>query len=163
MHPFRSLALGIAIMCCAVCAGTAGAQPAAEARAPWHSGNYFGVAAQTTFPRSLFDVDYQQGLGLQGLFNYPLIPLLDLSGSLGWNHFPRDGEDDGIDIWELAFGARFALGVFFMNGEVGYFSQIDQSSFIPGLGVRLEHWEFSLRSKVAGSDTWSTFRVGYYF
>jgi len=137
--------------------------PAPPRTKSWHPGNYWGVGGQTTFPRSSFGINYKTGYGLQGMFNYPLIPLIDLSASVGWNHF--DGEDDrpGIDIWELAFGARFAVGVFFMNGEAGYFTELEEWNYIPGLGLRFDHWEYSLRTKVAGDSIWSTFRIGYYF
>lgn len=141
----------------------AAAPPGGSRKKAWHPGNYWGAGVQVTVPRSSIGIDYKAGFGLQGMFNYPLIPLIDLSASVGWNHF--DGEDDrpGIDIWELAFGARFALGVFFMNGEAGYFTEIEEWNYIPGLGLRFDHWEYSLRTKVAGDSVWSTFRIGYYF
>ncbi|MFT5316481.1 MAG: hypothetical protein ACI9UK_002327, partial [Candidatus Krumholzibacteriia bacterium] len=137
--------------------------PSAPREKAWHPGNYWGVAAQSTFPRSDFGIDYNTGYGLQGIFDYPLIPLIDLSGSIGWNRFGGKDDRPAIDIWEVALGARFAVGVFFMNGEAGYYTKVDEWNYIPGLGLRFDHWEYSLRTKVAGNSTWSTFRVGYYF
>jgi len=139
------------------------AQNTAPARAPWHPGNFWGVGVQASLPHNDFADKFSSGYGLQGMFNYPLIPLIDLSGSVGWNHFPGADDGAGADIWEFAFGARLALGVFFMNGEVGYFSKVDETNFIPGLGLRFAHWEFAARTKAVGSNTWSGLRVGYYF
>ena len=145
--------------------GTTGAMAADESgvRAPWHSGNYWGVGAQLSLPYQDFADKYTTGYGLQGLYNYPLIPLLDLSASVGWNHFPREADGAGLDIWEMSFGARFALGAFFMNGETGYFSKVDDWSFIPGLGLRYDHWEVSLRTKAVGGSSWHGLRLGHYF
>ncbi len=131
--------------------------------APWHSGKYWGAGAQWSVPRGAFADDFSSGFGVQGMFNYPLIALIDLSGSVGWNHFGGANDGDGADIWEVAFGGRFALGAFFMNGEAGYFSKVDQWNFIPGLGLRYDHWEFALRTKAVGSNAWSSLRIGYYF
>jgi len=139
------------------------AQDEVEPRAPWHPGNYWGVGAQASFPTSYFNDKYSTGYGVHGLFNYPLVPLIDLSASVGWNHFPGSNATAATDIWEAALGTRFALGAFFMNGEMGYFSKIDEWNFIPGLGVRYDHWEISLRLKAAGSHTWTSLRLGYYF
>jgi len=128
-----------------------------------YSGHYWGAAAQVSAPRGAFKDDFSTGYGLQGVVDYPLIPLLDLTGSLGWNHFPGVGDGGGADIWEITFGARFVLGSFFMNGEMGYFSQVDEGNFIPGLGFRSDHWELSVRTKAAGSNAWSSFRLVRFF
>jgi len=131
--------------------------------APWHSGNYWGVGVQSTIPTSDSRNRYATGYGVQGMYNYPLIPLIDISASAGWNHFPEGNDVQSLDMWEVAAGMRFAVGAFFMNGELGYYSKIDETAFIPGLGLRNTHWEASIRAKAAGANTWTTLRLGYYF
>ena len=161
---YRSLIFTALLFLGTVSTATAVEQVAGEpARSPWHSGNYWGLAGQVSLPRGVFKDNFSTGYGLQGVFDYPLIPFLDLSGSLGWNHFPGADDGAGADVWEGTFGVRFVLGVFFMNGEMGYFSKVDESSFIPGLGVRTDHWEISARSKAAGSNTWSGIRLVRFF
>ncbi len=144
-------------------AAAADPEPAAKEHLRWHSGNYWGAGVQISQPYQDFADQYSTGYGLQGMFNYPLIPVIDLSASVGWNHFPQEGDGAGIDIFELSAGARFALGVFFMNGEAGFYSKVEEWSFVPGLGLRFDHWEYSFRIKAAGGNSWSGFRVGYYF
>lgn len=131
--------------------------------APWHPGHYWGAAVQVSVPRGVFKDRFSTGYGVQGVADYPLIPLLDLTGSAGWNHFPGANDGAGADVWEGTLGARFVLGVFFMNGEMGYYSNIDESSFVPGLGVRKDSWEFSLRTKAAGTNTWTSIRLVRFF
>jgi hypothetical protein len=152
---------GLVILLTLLAAAGAAAQEAPE-RAPWHPGTYFGVGAQATFPTSDFGDKYETGFGVQGMFNYPLIPLIDLAASVGWNHFPAGQVTEAVDIWEFTAGPRFALGTFFMNGETGYFSEVDEWNFVPGLGLRFKHWEYSLRVKAA-TNSWTSLRVGYYF
>lgn len=131
--------------------------------APWHAGSYWGLGAQWSYPQGDFRNEHSPGYGLQAALDYPLVPLLDLSGSVGWNHFPRAHTGAGVDIWEVTAGGRFALGAFFMNGEAGYFSKGREWGFVPGLGLRYTHWEVSLRTKVAGVNTWGGLRVVYFF
>ncbi len=163
MRKWRLVGAGLVCVMLGATVGGASAQGDNPEHAPWHSGNYWGAGAQITLPRGVFRDDYANGFGLQGLFNYPLIALIDLSGSVGWNHFSGANDGDGIDIWELGFGGRFALGVFFMSGEMGYFSRVDEWNFVPGLGLRFDHWEFSLRTKAVHDTSWSSLRLGYYF
>ncbi len=167
MRRAKNLLIVITVFLAMFSTGQALAQAEAPAetkeKVAWHSHNYFGAGAQVSFPRSSYGNSYTTGFGMQGMFDYPLIPLLDICGSVGWNHFPHVDDGSTIDVWETALGLRFVLGAFFMNGEMGHFSKVDESSFIPGLGMRYDHWEFSFRSKATGSSTWSTFRVGYYF
>ena len=163
MHPTKNLTIWLTALAMLSWTTLASAQNPPDPRAPMYGGNFFGVGAQLTYPFNDFGDDHSSGYGLQGLFNYPLIPLLDLSAALGWNHFPGANDGTSIDIWEMALGCRVALGAFFMNGEMGYFSKVDQWSFLPGLGLRYDHWEIALRVKAIGSDSWSSLRLGYYF
>ena len=163
MRYLKSLIPSLMFLAVLSSAAASVAQNAAKPRAPWHPGNHWGVGAQFSYPYAEFGDRYNNGYGLQGLFDYPLIPLLDLCASVGWNRFPGADDGAGINIWEVSFGARFALGAFFMGSEMGYFSKGDQGSIVPSMGLRYEHWEVSVRYKAVGSDTWTGLRVGYYF
>ena len=103
------------------------------------------------------------GGGIQGLFSYPFIPVLDLTADIGWNHFTNTKNDADIDIWEFVGGARFRLGVFFMSGEVGYYTEVESVSFQPGLGLKFEKWELAWSVRSVDRGSWHGFRVGYYF
>lgn len=162
----RNLAVVVTVLgTCGVAAAIAadGGAAGSPEHAPWHSGNYWGAGVQLALPNSDFGDNFSTGYGLQAMFDYPLIPLIDVSGSLGWTRFPAEGDREAASVWGLALGCRFALGAFFMNGEVGHFSHVDEWSFIPGLGLRYDHWEGALRFKAVGDATWTGFRVGYYF
>lgn len=138
--------------------------PASQAQeeSPPRSVN-FGAGLTVKTPYDSFGEDFKTGYGISALMDYPLHPLLDLTASVGWNHFSSDKADESIDIWELVGGARFRLGVFFMSGEVGYYTEIDQTSFLPGLGLRFTHFEFAFNVRAVDAGSWRGFRLGYYF
>jgi len=78
------------------------------------------------------------------IMDYPFIPLLDLTAGIGWNTFPDANEGEAADLWEFTGGMRFRMGVFFMSGELGYYTTIKETSFLPGLGLRFDHFEVAL-------------------
>ena len=125
--------------------------------------HHFGAAAAMTYPFEEFGDNYNTGFGLHGLVDYPLISFLHLIADIGWNHFPGENSVESVDIFNLAGGAKIALGAFFMGGEVGYFTNVEEVSWIPSIGVRPGNWEVALRIKAVGSGSWTTLRVGYYF
>lgn len=125
---------------------------------------HLGLAAALTYPFQDFGEDYDTGYGLHAMFDYPLIPLLNVTGSAGWNHFPRIEEGESLDVLNLAAGGKIALGVFYIGGEVGYFSEVEEWSWVPSMGVRLgSNWDFAVRLKATGSGSWTTLRAGCYF
>jgi hypothetical protein len=159
----RSICLAVLLGLALAGAGPVGAQETPAPRAPWHQGRYWALGAQVSYPYSDFGDGHDTGYGLQAFVDYPWVPLLDLSGGVGWNRFGgRDGGET-VEVWEMAAGLRFALGAFFMNGEIGWFSGVDDTTFIPGMGLRGERWEVSIRIKAAASTSWSTVRLGWYF
>lgn len=142
---------------------TAGAQ-SNTVRDEWlASYHHFGVAAAMTYPFQDFGDDYSTGFGLHGMVDYPWISLVHLIADVGWNHFPGKNDSASVDIFNISGGAKIALGAFFMGGEVGYFSEVDEVSWIPSIGVRPGNWEVALRIKAVGLGSWTTLRAGYYF
>jgi len=125
---------------------------------------HLGLAGALTYPFQDFGDDYNTGYGLHAMFDYPLIPLLNVTGSAGWNHFPREKEGESLDVLNLAVGGKIALGSFYIGGEVGYFSEVEEWSWVPSMGVRLDsNWDFAVRLKATGTGSWTTLRAGYYF
>lgn len=123
----------------------------------------FGAGLTMKYPYESFGDEYNTGFGIMGFLDYPLIPLLELTAGIGWNHFDNAQAPEAVDIWEYVGGLRLALGVFFMSGEVGYFTEVNSTSFLPGLGVRFHHFELAVNLRSVPSGSWTGFRLGYYF
>ena len=77
--------------------------------------------------------------------------------------FGGKGENKDLEIWEFDIGGRVNLPPFFVGGEVGWYSEIDGVGWVPSMGIRLEHFEFSVRWKASGTQGWTTLRAGFYF
>jgi len=122
-----------------------------------------GLALHTSFPYAEFGEEYKTGWGVSGIFDYPLIPFIDLTADVGYTRYSSDKGGDGIDVWNLVFGARFALGVFFMGGETGYFTFVEEWSYVPSMGLRFGAFEGAIRYKSVHGASWTTLRFGYYF
>ena len=123
----------------------------------------FGVGLSMKYPYESFGDSYNTAYGIQGLFLYPLIPLLDFTANVGWNHFGKGDAEDSLDIWEFVGGLRFVMGVFFMSGEVAYYTEVDDTSFLPGLGLKFDHFEIAWNLRAVPSGSWSGLRLGWYF
>lgn len=160
---FRITAMAL-LLACGLFPGIVLAQ-AAEGDAPGYSGNphIFGLAATVNSPQKSFGEQHSTGYGLHAVVDYPFIPLLDFTADIGWNHFPGANDGAGVDVWEFAGGMRFVFGVFFMSGEVGYFTEINETSFLPGMGLRFDRLELGLRISAVPGGSWTSFRAGYYF
>lgn len=142
---------------------TAGAQ-SNSVRDEWLANyKHFGAAAAVTFPYQEFGDSYNTGYGLHGMVDFPLITFLNFIADVGWNNFPGENGGESADIFNFAGGAKIAIGVFFMGGEVGYFTDVDEVSWIPSIGLRFSRFEFAVRLKAVGSGSWTTLRFGYYF
>ncbi len=123
----------------------------------------FGAAFSLNYPYENFGEEHETGYGIHAIMIYPFIPLLDFTADIGWNRFPQADDGEAIDVWEFAGGMRFVMGVFFMSGEVGYYTEVEDTSFVPGLGLRFDRLEISLRVKAVTGGSWTGLRVGYYF
>ncbi len=148
----------LALLGCCLMAAEVQAQ---EAPAP-RSVN-FGAGISGKYPYESFGDEYRSGYGLHAIMDYPVIPLLDLTADIGWNHFPRGDAIESLDIWEFVGGARVRLGVFFMSGEVGYYTNINETSFLPGLGLRFTHFEVAWNVRAVSRGSWTGLRLAYYF
>ena len=125
--------------------------------------NKFGIAATVSLPYGDFSEDRTTGYGLQGLVDFPLVPLFNLTGTVGWSHFPEDGDVEPVDIWYVNIGGRLVLASFYMSGQTGYYSELDQWGWVPGFGFRFTQLELGLEYVGASKGAWTTLRVGWYF
>jgi|GEM_PF-6502389 len=123
----------------------------------------FGAGLSYKYTHAEFGKSYDPGWGLQALYNYPLIAALDLNANIGWNHFSGSSDSPSVNIWEFVGGIRFKLGAFFMSGDVGYYTEINSTSFQPGLGLKFDHWEVAWSVRSVPSGSWNGLRLGYYF
>ena len=123
----------------------------------------FGAAISMNQPYNSYNQIQATGYGIHGIMDYPFIPLLDITADIGWNHFTATDGGEGLDVWEFAGGMRFVLGAFFMSGELGYYTGVETTSFLPGMGLRFDRLEFSMRVKSGTQGNWTGFRFGYYF
>ncbi len=164
MTPFiRLIPLACLLACCIFSTGTlAQEQAAPPSDAPGETAS-FGVGLSAKYRNSTYGESHDTGYGIQAFMDYPLIPLLDLTAGIGWNNFPEANEGDAVEIWEFVGGMRFRMGVFFMSGEVGYYTKIEETSFLPGLGLRFDHFEVAWNIRAVSEGSWNGLRVGYYF
>ncbi len=130
---------------------------------PGRQDKVLGLSVKTSFPYAELNDDTQTGWGIAGMVDYPLIPLIDLTADVGVNHFPGDGEKEDVDVWNVCFGGRLALGAFFMGGETGFFTHVDEWSFVPSMGLRFNRFEGAVRYKAVGGASWTSIRLGVYF
>lgn len=137
-------------------------QPASQPN-PSDNKAQFGLGLTTKYPYESFGDDYGTAYGIMGLLAYPFIPLLDLTAGIGWNTFGEGDSNESLDLWEFTGGMRFRMGVFFMSGEVGYYTNIEQTSFLPGLGLKFDHFEIALNVRAVDKGSWSGLRLAYYF
>jgi len=137
---------------------------AGAARREWVAAyRQLGIAAAVSFPYADYDKRQDLGYGLQGLVDHPLVPLINLTGTVGWTHFPGQDDRDAVDVFLVTFGGRLVLGSFYMSGETGYFSEIEEWGWVPGFGFRFDRLELGLRYVASGKDAWTTVRAGWYF
>jgi hypothetical protein len=160
---FRYAIVILLVACSPYCSGAAAQDQPAPAPGPGDNSASFGAGLTMKYPYESFGDDFNTGYGLQAIMDYPFIPLLDVTAGIGWNHFPEGDAQEALDIWEFTAGARLRLGVFFMSGEVGYYTKVDDTSFLPGMGLRFTHLELAFNIRAVPSGSWTGLRLGYYF
>lgn len=161
----KRMTLLFALLVIALGAGHGLAQTEAEKPPTWvPRTDGFGVAAMLNLPNDEFGNRTDNGFGIHGVWVKPMIPLISLTADVGFNHFPSS--DDGlpeVNVWEFTGGLRFEFGAFYMAGEGGYYTEIDESSFVPSLGLRFGKFEFAGRWKAVGGSSWTGLRLTYFF
>jgi hypothetical protein len=161
----KRLTLLLALTICVLGAGFAQAQSEPETPPTWvPRTDGFGVAAMFNIPNDEFGKRTDNGFGIHGVWVKPLIPLISLTADVGFNHFPSsDNGQPEANVWEFTGGLRFEFGAFYMGGEGGYYTEIDEGSFIPSMGLRFGKFEFAGRWKAVGGSSWTGLRLTYFF
>ena len=157
------LALTFILVCFLFPTGAQAQEQAEPPPGPTEGSVSFGLGLTGKYRQETYGDSYDPGYGIQAFMDYPFIPLLDLTAGVGFNHFSSDDEREEVDIWEFTGGMRFRMGVFFMSGEVGYYTKIDETSFLPGLGLRFDHFEIAFNVRAVSNGSWTGLRLGYYF
>jgi len=151
------------LACCVFPPGASAQEQDAPPPDPTGGSASFGADLSAKYPYQNFGDSHDTGFGIHAIMDYPFIPLLDLTAHIGWNHFPEANDGETIDIWEFVGGMRFRMGIFFMSGEVGYYTKIEETSFLPGLGLRFDHFEVAMNVRAVSGGSWTGIRLGYYF
>jgi hypothetical protein len=123
----------------------------------------FAASATMHFPNSDFGTRSKTGYGMEVFYVHPVIPLVTLTGSLGYSHFPGESDLPAVDMFIFTGGFRFEFGAFYMGGEGGYYSELDEAGFVPSIGFHIKKFEIAGRWKSSGKSTWTSLRLGYYF
>ena len=160
---WKSILVLVLLACCLFPLGVEAQDSTPSQPNPSDNKAQFGAGLTVKNPSESFGDQYSTGYGIQGLLAYPFIPLLDLTAGIGWNHFDESDASEALDIWEFVGGMRFRMGVFFMSGEVAYYTKIEETSFLPGLGLKFEHLEVAFNVRSVPSGSWLGLRLGYYF
>jgi hypothetical protein len=163
IHPPRTL-LALAVVAALAAIALPPGNLHAQEGAAWHPRNEgFAAGLVANIPNADFGRRSQTGFGIQGFYVRPLLPLVTVTASAGYNRFPGEGELPAADVWSFTGGLRFEFGAFYMSGEGGYYTEIDEGGFVPGIGLHLGRFEAAARWKASGNSTWTSLRLGYYF
>ncbi|HPF71876.1 MAG TPA: hypothetical protein PLQ13_14480 [Candidatus Krumholzibacteria bacterium] len=131
----------------------------------------FGIGANVAAPTGDFGDFFKAGYGIHAVYQQGLTPLATLTGDFGWTTFSSEdvtigsvtigGED--IDVWNATAGARFAVLPLGLGAEVGYFSEVEEWSFVPTAGMTFSKIDLSARWKATGDAKWFEVRAAFMF
>ena len=121
-----------------------------------------GARGKLLIPTGDFNDEVTTGWGVAGTGDFTLIPLVKLRGEVGYNHF--DGEEpDGDrtfedrDIWNFGIGGRLQLPIVYFSLDAMYYTDIDEFSVLPGLGLRFLFLDLGARYKWSGANWFEVF------
>ncbi len=127
---------------------------------------HWGVGGQLLFPTGDFDKLVTTGWGLSGTGELQVLHFLSATGTISYNKFPGESTDDGdlpdYDIFGAALGGRLNLALLFLGLDVGYYSDVDEVSLVPNLGIKLLMFEVAARYKATDSN-WLELRGTFTF
>lgn len=130
-----------------------------------------GVGVGFRLPSGDFGDAYDGGFGANFTMAYPLAPTVSAYGDIGYTRFMGKsasvggvevGPDD-LDVWGFSAGAKVGLGGFYLGGEGGYFTEVDEFGLSPLLGLGLGPLDISARYKFTGDANWFDLRASISF
>lgn len=121
-----------------------------------------GARGKLLLPTGDFDKEVKSGWGAAAVGDFTLIPLIKLRGEVGYNHF--DGEEvndvqayEDRDIWNFGIGGRLQLPIVYLSLDAMYYTDIDEPSVLPGLGLRFLFLDVGARYKWTGENWFEVF------
>ena len=120
-----------------------------------------GARGKVMFPTGDFEKEADTGWGLAATGDFTLIPLIKIRGEAGYNKF--GGQEEGVvqhpdlDIWSFLIGARLQLPIIYFSLDGGYYTEIDEFSLLPGLGLRFLFLDVGGRYKWTGENWFEVF------
>ncbi len=120
-----------------------------------------GARGKLMFPTGEFADSTDTGWGLAATGDFTLIPLLKLRGEAGYNSFSGKTEGEvqhpDLDIWSFLIGARLQLPIIYFSLDGGYYTELDEFSLLPGLGLRFLFLDVGGRYKWTGENWFEVF------
>jgi hypothetical protein len=110
-----------------------------------------GARGKILFPTGDFSDVAETGWGLAATGDFTVIPLIKIRGEAGYNSF--GGKIDGLtnyddwNIWSFMIGARLQLPIIYFSLDGAYYTEIDEFSLLPGLGLRFLFLDVGARYK----------------
>lgn len=121
-----------------------------------------GARGKLLFPTGDFNDEVKTGWGAAAVGDFTLIPLIKLRGEVGYNHF--DGEEvaggqalEDRNIWNFGIGGRLQLPIIYVSLDGMYYTDIDEFSVLPGLGLRFLFLDVGARYKWTGENWFEVF------
>lgn len=131
-----------------------------------------GLGVGYRLPVGDFSDLYDGGFGANVVMEFPLAPTISAYGDVGYTRFVgKDlgsllgvplGSDD-VDVWGFSAGAKFGIGGLYLGGEVGYFTEIDETGLSPLVGMGFGPLDLSARYKITGDANWLDLRLAISF
>ena len=123
----------------------------------------FGIGLGYRLPSSNFGDLYDGGFGANVAMFFPVAPKIAVYGDVGYTQFQGKeiiaGIDaDNLNVWGFNAGAKFSLTNLYFGGELGYFTEVDEFSLSPLVGIGLGPIDVSARYKL-GDFNWWDFRA----
>jgi len=120
-----------------------------------------GARGKLMLPTGDFEKVAETGWGLAATGDFTLIPLLKIRGEAGYNSFGGKTEGEvqypDLDIWSFLIGARLQLPIIYFSLDGGYYTELDEFSLLPGLGLRFLFLDVGGRYKWTGENWFEVF------
>ena len=122
----------------------------------------WGAAAVLAMPTDGFDNVVDTGFGGQLFARKDVVPLVSATGTAGYTHFGGKNSFGSASIFEFTAGGLVNLGMFNGGLEFGYFTDVDEWSVVPNVGMKILMVDASLRYKMTDTN-WFSLRAGLSF
>jgi hypothetical protein len=123
----------------------------------------FGVGVGYRLPTGDFGDAYDGGFGANVMLGFPVTPLVTVYGDLGYTNFQGSDATDDISVWGFNAGAKVNLMMLYVGGEAGYFTEVDEFSLSPLVGMGVGPLDLSARYKLTGDAHWFDLRASISF